>query len=101
MPSPGGSGPQGGHLLLQPLGLFHHVPEALHWPPPPGRRGRTATTSPWNSASAACTAGCAATPPAASPPACTLIRSAPAIQRRTAWPTTAPFALSLGISRRE
>src|SRR5262249_39781207 len=34
------------HLRLQLLRFLHDVPEALHWPSPSGRRGRTATTSP-------------------------------------------------------
>src|SRR5713226_1248999 len=46
------------HLLLQLLRLLHDVAEAFHWPSPSsGTRGRTATTSPWNVATAACTAG--------------------------------------------
>src|SRR5437870_2197958 len=69
----------GGHLLLQLLRFLHDVPEALHRLSPSGRRGRTATTSPWNSAIAAWTAGSSATPAAPSPAATTLIRSAPAM----------------------
>src|SRR6185436_8364133 len=67
------------HLLLQLLRFLHHVAEALHWPSPSGWRGRTATTSPWNSLTAACTAGCsAAKPPPPSSSVTTPNRSAPA-----------------------
>src|SRR5919198_2380676 len=88
-----------GHLRLQPLRLLHEVPETLHWLSPSGRRGRTATTSPWNSATAAWTTGCAATPPAPSPATTTLIRSAPATCRRTACTMSSRFAVSASISR--
>src|SRR5438093_600965 len=88
-----------GHLLLQPLRFLHDVSEALHWPSPSGRRGRTATTSPWNSASAAWTAGCSATPPPPSPATTTLMRSAPATCRRTACTSSSRFAVSASISR--
>ena len=46
------------HLLLQLLRFLHDIAEAFHWiSPSSGARGRTATTSPWNMATAACTAG--------------------------------------------
>src|SRR5439155_147621 len=88
-----------GHLLLQFLRFLHDVPEALHWPSPSGGRGRTATTSPWNSAIAAWTAGCSPAPPALSPAATTVIRSAPATWRRTACTTISRFAVSASVSR--
>src|SRR5581483_7644804 len=59
------------HLGLELLRLLHDVAEALHGDSPSsGARGRTATTSPWNTLSAARTAGwLRAPPPAAEPPA--------------------------------
>src|SRR5207237_5976251 len=71
------------HLLLQLLCFLHHVAEALHWPSPSGRRGRTATTSPWKISFAAFTAGWPLGP--ASPSLCIAMstRSAPATWRRT------------------
>src|SRR5256885_10668771 len=92
---------QRSHLRLQFLGFLHDVPEPLHWPSPSGRRGRTATTSPWNSAIAACTAGCVAPPPVDSLPETTVRRSAPATQRRTACVTSSLFAASASMSRWE
>src|SRR5207244_7910932 len=65
------------HLRLQLLRFLHDVPEPLHWPSPSGRRGCTATTSPWNSAIASWTAGRVAPAPLVPPPAPPLPRSAP------------------------
>src|SRR5262245_19109345 len=74
------------HLLLDLLRFLHDVAEALHGPPPSGERARMATISPWNSAIAACTAGCASGPASISPSMAMVKRSVPVIQRRTAWP---------------
>src|SRR5207247_4490807 len=81
----------GRKLLLQLLRLFHDVAEALHWLSPSGARGRTATTSPPNCPSAACTAGCCSMPPVSSAPRIS-IRVAPGMCRRTACVTRSRLA---------
>src|SRR5262245_7829935 len=89
----------GGHLLLQFLRFLHEVAEALHWPSPSGGRGRTATTSPSNSASAACTAGCDSMPPGPPPASVTVRRSTPRRLRRTADRTISRLLRSASMSR--
>src|SRR5207244_7803418 len=85
---------QGRHLRLQLLGFLHDVAEPLHWPSPSGRRGRTATTSPWKMSLAAFTAGCPLGPASVSPCITMSTRSAPATWRRTSCVSSSFFAVS-------
>src|SRR5438128_1869965 len=88
------------HLLLQLLRLLHDVAEAFHWTSPSsGTRGRTATTSPWNVDTAACTAGWLTAPVGTSPSVAISTRRAPGICCCAAWVMISRFARSPSISR--
>src|SRR6185295_8275010 len=91
------------HLGLELLRLLHDVAEAFHgFSPSSGLRGRTATTSPGNALSAACTAGWFRAPPPAlaTPPlASSSNRRADATWRCTASLIRSLLPRSFSISR--
>src|SRR5690349_5163062 len=91
------------HLGLELLRLLHDVAEAFHaFSPSSGVRGRTATTSPWNALSAACTAGWfrAPPPPGDAPPlGSSSNRRAAATWRCTASLISSLLPRSFSISR--
>src|SRR6266850_4330315 len=82
------------HLGLELLRLLHDVAEAFHRDSPSsGLRGRTATTSPWNALSAACTAGWFRAPPA--PLAAPSLASSSNRRADATWRWTASLISSL------
>src|SRR6266508_3512368 len=92
------------HLGLQLLRLLHDIAEAFNCDSPSsGTVGRTATTSPWNTLKAACTAGwlraaLVALPAPLPRPASTSKRRAPGTWCWTAWLIRSRLARSASIS---